>query len=296
MKQYWLSIDEAFANMKCESGSFYALPLVYTPQFLAKLDGLLKQARNGTKNNKTYSDRVEMTAQGFRNAAQYIQMYDAMNKGDFASAKRTYDELYARNELEETKGYGSSYTLNYLKRFVGAHVLAGAETTAPPNKVLQVLPDQMKLTCDPGDDGVERGWHKADFDDSNWTQVATYSKTLNAQGLPDTKAILWYRTSITCPTGPTSPTRQTRKISLFFTEVDGQAVSVYVNGNEAASLDKEARRKPFEVDVTYVLKPGPNVIAIKVDHRKITELSLGGIVRPILIIEKPPSTRPDGNR
>jgi len=58
------------------------------------------------------------------------------------------------------------------------------------------------------------------------------------------------------------------------------------HGTETASLGKEARRKPFEVDVTDVLKPGPNVVAVKVDHRKITELCLGGIIRPILLIEK----------
>jgi len=279
MKQYWLSIDDAFANMKCESGSFYALPLVYAPQFLEKLDGLIRRAGNVTKNDKICAARVEMTAQGFRNAAQYIQMCDAMNKGDFAAARKTYDELYARNELEESKGYGNSYTLSYLKRFVGAHILAGAEATAPPNKVLQVLPDRMKLAYDPADEGVAQGYHKPGFDDSKWKLVATYGKTLSAQGLPDTKSIMWYRTSINAPAAQ-------GRLSLFFTEVDGQAVTVYINGNEAASLDKEARRKPFEVDVTDVLKPGPNVVAIKVDHRKITELCLGGIVRPILLIEK----------
>ena len=283
MKKYWLSIDDAFANLKCESGSFYALHLVYTPEHLKKLSDLIQEAVTVTRKDEAYSERVAMTAEGFTNAVQYVRLRDAMNEGDFATVKRTYDELYARNEAEESKGYGTRYTLDYLKRFVGAHVLAGVEATAPPNKVVQVLPDRMKMAYDPSDDGMAQGFHRPDFDDSKWTQVATYSNTLNAQGLPDTKSLMWYRTSITCPTGRTS---QTSGLSLFFTEVDGQAVSVYINGHEAASLDKEARRKPFEVDVTEVLKPGPNAVAIKVDHRKITELSLGGIVRPILLIEK----------
>jgi hypothetical protein len=279
MKQYWMSIDEAFANMKCESGSFYALPLVYTPQFLKNLNGLVRRAIEVAKNDQTYSARVAMTAEGLKNAEQYIQIRDVMNKGDFASAKKTYDELYARNEVEENKSYGNRYTLSYLKRFLGGLIPAGAEATAPPNKVLQVLPDRMKLAYDPADDGVAQGYHRPDFDDSKWMQVATYSRTLSAQGLPDTKSIMWYRTSITCQTGRTS---------LFFTEVDGQSVSVYINGNEVASLGSEARRRPFEVDVTGAIKPGPNLVAIKIDHRKITELCLGGIVRPILLIEKTP--------
>lgn len=280
MKQYWLSIDKAFANMECESGSFSALHLVYTPQFLQKLVGLVNKASDAAKGNETYSTRVAMTAQGLQNAVQYIQIRDAMNKGDFAAAKKVYDELYARNEIEESKGYGNHYTLNYLKRFVGEHVLAGAKATAPPNKVLQVLPDQMKLIYDPEGTGVEQGCHKPDFDDANLREVATYSKTLNAQGLPDIKSIMWYRTSINVP-------HQHAQLSLFFTEVDGHGVTVYVSANEVASLGKQACRKPFEVNITDAVKPGRNVVAVKVDHRKITELFLGGIIRPVLLIEKP---------
>lgn len=280
MKQYWLSIDEAFANMKCESGSFFALHLVYTPQFLDNLAGLVRQAANAAGDSDIYSARIAMTSQGLKNAVQYIEIRDAINRGDFSVAKNVYDELYARNEIEYSKGYGNHYTLNYLKRFVGTHVLAGAEATAPPNKVLQVLPDRMKLVYDPKDHGAEQGYHKSDFDDSKWKEVATYGNTLNAQGLQDTKSILWYRTSMDVP-------RQHDQFVLFFTEIDGQGVTVYVNGREVASLGREARRKPFEVDVTGAVKPGNNIVAIRVDHRRITELFLGGIVRPVLLIQRP---------
>ncbi|MHC4355979.1 MAG: sugar-binding domain-containing protein, partial [Planctomycetota bacterium] len=129
--------------------------------------------------------------------------------------------------------------------------------------------------------GAEQGYHKSDFDDSAWRQVATYGNTLNAQGLPDTKSVMWYRTSMDVPR------RQEGRLVLFFTEVDGQAATVYVNGVEVASLEKEARRKPFEVDVTDAVKPGANTVAIRVDHRRITELFLGGTIRPILLIHKP---------
>jgi len=55
---------------------------------------------------------------------------------------------------------------------------------------------------------------------------------------------------------------------------------------QAAHPTSQARRKPFEVDVTDGVEPGENSVAIRVDHRRITELFLGGIVRPILLIEK----------
>jgi len=90
---------------------------------------------------------------------------------------------------------------------------------------------------------------------------------------------MWYRTSI-------EVRRKHGRLSLFFTEVDGQAVTVYIGGNEVTSLDREARRKPFEVKITNAVEPGRNVVAVKVDHRRITELFLGGIIRPVLLIEK----------
>lgn len=53
-----------------------------------------------------------------------------------------------------------------------------------------------------------------------------------------------------------------------------------------ALLGNEARRKPFEVNITDAVKPGENMVAVKIDHSKITELFLGGIIRPVLLIEK----------
>jgi len=280
MKQYWLSIDKAFADMKCESGSFFALHLVYTPQFLQELDALVKKAAKAAAGHKVHTARIAMTAHGLRNAIQYTQIRDAMNKGDFTTAKNIYEKLYARNEVEQDRGYGNHYTLNYLRRFVGEHVTAGAKAAEPPNKVLQVLPDRMKLIYDFDNKGEQQGYHKPGLDDSKWKEVATYSNTLNAQGLTDIKSIMWYRTSIDVP-------REHGQLRLFFTEVDGQGVTVYVNGTEVASLDRQARRKPFEVDIMDAVKPARNAVAVKVDHRRITELFLGGIVRPVLLIEKP---------
>ena len=45
-------------------------------------------------------------------------------------------------------------------------------------------------------------------------------------------------------------------------------------------------RVPFEVDLTGVVKEGENVVAVRVDNRKISELFLGGILRPVALVEK----------
>ncbi len=277
MKQYWMSIDKAFAGLKCESGSFFSLHLVYTPKFLAALDVLLKKAASAAKGNASYTARVAMVTEGFQNAVQYCLIRDAINAGNFARAAEVYKALLARSEAEYKKGLGNHYTVGYLKRFLGRGIAVAEAATAQPNKVLHRLGDTWRFTWDPDDKGLAGGYAKPDFDDSKWRQVKTFSDTLHAQGLPDRKTILWYRRTLEIPkaAGP---------LSLFFMEVDGKA-TVYVNGKEAG---RGARmRTPFEVDISEVAKAGKNVIAVRVDHSNITELFLGGIVRPVLLIRKP---------
>ena len=77
MKQYWLRIDKAFAEMKCESGSFFALHLVYTDEFLGKQGALLATAAKAAKGEKAYEQRVAMTREGFLNAVGYARLPSA---------------------------------------------------------------------------------------------------------------------------------------------------------------------------------------------------------------------------
>jgi len=264
--------------MKCESGSFYAIPLIYTPAFLRELRGYLDAATKAAKDERQAAC-VAAAEHGWRNADEYMQVLAAMNRGDFAGASALYQALFTRNEAEQKKRLGNHYTTGYLTRFLGKLIEAGVAATAAPNRVLSVLPDQMRFAWDPEDKGVEAGYSAEAFDDAAWRAVATCSATLNAQGLPDRKEILWYRAAFEAP-------RTDRKLALFFTEVDGMSAKVFLNGREIAFVEKEMRRRPFEVDLSPAVRAGRNVLAVRVDHTSITELSLGGIIRPVLLIEK----------
>ncbi|MCL4201251.1 MAG: DUF4838 domain-containing protein [Pirellulaceae bacterium] len=276
MKSYWTDIDRAFVQLRCHSGSFYALHWVYTREFLAHLQSLMRQAAAAAKGDTKYSARVKLTAEGLQNAVQYIALRDAMNRGDFAEAKRVYDALLARSEANQSAGQGNHYTVAYLKRFVGGSIDAGAAAVAEPNRLLQQLPDTWRLAYDPRDQGETAGFFQPDHADGHWTEVATYSDTLDAQGLPDRQTILWYRVTLDVPDPGRRP-------ALFFTEVDGDA-RVWVNGREVGASEK--KRTPFSVDVGSALKQGQNTVAIRIDHTNITDLYLGGILRPVLLIDR----------
>jgi len=278
MKEYWTAIDRAFVDLPSHAGSFFAIHLVYTPELLRQCRDLIERAATAAEGDATYAARVRMTAEGLRNAEQYIALRQAVNRGDFAGAKRVYDDLLARSQVNQQAGLGNHYTVAYLERFLGKHVEAGAAATAPPNKLVQVLPDLWRMAYDEADRGLEEGFQQPGLDDSSWREVATYGKPLDAQGLPDRQTVLWYRTRFQLPEGG-------RKLALFFTEVDGDA-SLYLNGKAVAGSQR--KRVPFEVDVTGAAAAGENVLAVRVDHRKITELFLGGIIRPVLLTEKGP--------
>ncbi len=298
MKAYWMGIDAAQQKLTTHAGCFFGLAQIYTPEFLAQCEGLLANAAAAAKGDATYEQRVAMHAEGLRSARAYRTMTDAMNRGDFAAAKREYDATLARIEpLMASHSANREYGTAYLRRFLSKTVTEGAAATAAPNRLLQVLPDRWRFSFDEDDSGNAKGFHRADFKDDAWPQVATFSATLDTQGF-EKNTVFWYRTKITV-------SEKHENLALFFGEVDGKS-EVYVNGEKIAVSQavpnakkaaspgvKEARegmakaRTPFEVDVTAAMKTGENTVAVRVDHSQITDLSLGGIIRPVLLIAKP---------
>ena len=274
MKEYWMSLDNAFKNLKSEAGSYFALHLVYTDKMLRKCRSLLEKAMKAA-DTKARRQRVAMTLEGFKNAEQYMQMRKLMSKGDFAAAAKLYDSILARNKVEVVKRLGAKYTIRYFKRFIAPVIQAGLKATAPPNRLLQVLSDRWRLAYDPENKGEKSGFAKPGFDDSKWALVQTYGNPLDVQGFKDRKTYMWYRTSFNLP-------KKYDKLSLFFAEVDGKS-TVFVNGQKVAT-DKKGRR-PFSVDISKAVVKGKNTVAVKVDHRQISELFLGGIIRPVFLIQ-----------
>lgn len=307
MKAYWLGIDEATAKLPSHSGGFYGLAGIYTPEFIRVCESRLQQAADAAKADAAYSERVAMHSSGFQNVIQYKALEAAMAQGDFARARQIYDDMCTRIDgLVAKKQANPEYGTAYLRRFLSKAIDGGLEASKAPNKLAAVLPDLWKIALDPKDEGEAQGYTKPEFDDSNWKEAATYSATLSRQGI-DSSAVLWYRTKVKVP-------ESGKAYSLVFTEVDGKPVSVYVNGKllepepvlklaakpapkgkskaaVVAAPPKPAptgvgRRVPFEVKLDGVLQPGENSIVVKADNRTITELFLGGILRPALLIER----------
>jgi peptidoglycan/xylan/chitin deacetylase (PgdA/CDA1 family) len=127
------------------------------------------------------------------------------------------------------------------------------------------------------------------FDDAGWSTVAlphTYNAPDGETGGMPYRGAAWYRRSL-----DVQPGKGTRR----FLEFDGAtlAADVYVNGRHAGRHDGGYAR--FRFDITPLLQPGRNTLAVRVDNAKLPHVAplggdftvFGGLIRPVRLIEAP---------
>jgi len=135
------------------------------------------------------------------------------------------------------------------------------------------------------------GFFKAAAAPEGWRRVRTYSATLNEQQIPEQLTWMWYRVRLEAPARlPEGP------LHLWFGEVDGSPTKVYLNGELVGEFT--GARTPSDVEVTGKLLPGKeNLLVVKTGHLSISELMLGGIVRPVMLYSGgKPAPPPKGGR
>lgn len=274
--QYWQEVDDAYNGLATQAGSFYVIPHVFTPERNERWMDLLQKA-HAAASEERQKQCVEMFIEGLTNAVQYMALRNLINQGDIPGMTSLYQQMVDRaTTAQKEKRWANHYTIGYLERFVGKNLRMSAQAAGAPHRLVAVLPDQWRFRTDPGDEGVAGNWMSPDHADGDWRMVKTFGDTLDGQGLPDEKTVLWYRTKLTVPEVPA-------KSTLVFFEIDGVS-TVYVNGKEVGGGEKA--RIGFEVDVTGALRAGENTVAVRVDHSRITELFLGGIIRPVYLVAK----------
>lgn len=286
MKDYWNSIDQAFQNLRSESGCFFALHLVYTPEFRKKLQGLLDESLELTKGNELQHARVQFANKGMMMAHGYMEHREHLNKGEFAKADEIVMQMSQRSAGDQVAFHNK--TNSYISRFLKYTTNAANRFTAAPNRLLQLLPDKWRMTYDPDLKGEGLGFHKPDFDDSKWQEVATYSATLNEQKVEEKFTYMWYRSTFEVP-------EKHGKLVILFCDVDGEPSlsPLFINGKNMKWESNRSkggkwslqRRKPIWSFITDAVKPGKNSVSLLLDHRNISENFLGGIVRPVALCE-----------
>lgn len=282
VQDYYMRIDKAITGIHCdnEKGSrgLDDLAQIYTPSFLAELQGLLDRAAV-VADTDACKARVALTQEGLKNAQDYRQILQAIEAKDFLRAKRVYESLLSRNKLLLASRQTNHYTIEYLQRFLAkGKDLIHLAAISPPNKVLVEFPDLWRNAWDKDGRGLDLGFSKSDFDDSAWELISTYKeKMTSSSDVASTRAwkYRWFRTTFEVP-------GEHGKLQMYFNTLEPEA-TVYINGK----LANDPKNRPegqwgvtFVCDVTGAISSGTNVIAIRRPN------AWGRLVeQPVLLIE-----------
>jgi hypothetical protein len=282
VKAYWERIDRAYRETNVHAGSFFGVHAVWTPQLLAACQADLDSALRAADSD-VVRRRVEMFQKGLENARFYLSLREATNRCDFSAAQKTYDRWLAHMDAVHEAGIHpvGEYKRGYAPRFLARSIADGLVRTTGERRLVAQLPDEWLFRYDAKAEGQSAGWHRAESPTDGWQKVKTYSATLNEQGVPEELTWMWYRTSFQAPAQlPAGP------LHLWFAEIDGREGAVYLNGQEVGQF--QGARQPHEVEVTGKILPGKvNHVAVKIDHSRITELMLGGIIKPVMLYAGP---------
>ena len=104
------------------------------------------------------------------------------------------------------------------------------------------------------------------------------------------KGLAWYRQTLTVPARFIG-----KRIFLWCGGVD-ETAKIWVNG-QVAGISPGAAFYPFEMDVTGLVREGPNVIVLCVANLVVNELGTGGLVAPLLLYAPAdPEAKPENIR
>lgn len=284
LKAYWDRIDAAYLTTPVHAGSYHGVHAFWTPELLKACQADLDAAATAAGDDEMLRKRVEMFQLGLDNAKHYIAWREAINRCDFVASQAAFDKLIASQEAAFQQKFHpvGEYRYGYAPRFLKNGQSAGlARVTEGRQKVLQ-LPDAWMFRYDAEEAGEAAGWFKAAIaeDADGWLKVRTYSATLTEQNVMERLMWMWYQTTFRTPKDlPPGPH------TLWFMEPDGNAIKVWLDGGLVTDTELTIRaRQPLDIDLGSRLKPDTeHVLTVKLHHRRISELMLGGILRPVMI-------------
>jgi hypothetical protein len=281
VKAYWERIDKAYRETDVHAGSFHYVHAVWTPALIAACQADLSAAAKAAGKDDLIQKRVAMFQMGLDNAKYYDGWFNAVNRCDFEASQVAYNQWIDHMSAVHAAGIHpvGEYKGGYAPRFLGKGQDSGYARVTNGHKLVLQLPDEWQFRYDPEAVGESNGWYKAAMGGADWKTVKTYSATLNEQKVPEQLRWMWYRTTIRTPkTLPEGP------LTLWFMEPDGNEMKVWLNGEPVAETAGIKSRQPYDLDVTGKLKPDTEyVVTLKLYHRRISELMLGGLLRPVMI-------------
>lgn len=296
MREYNHILEQAYENTDAQAGSLWAMHRILNPQVISLLDATLRQAERAASEQAPFADRVKVMRHSFTFAKRWLAARAAMNEFQFTDAAAEA-EKFLTNYKDAHASYPLYFTKDIERYFNGYHMPAfkDAQRVEEEGRILYKFPDSWKAYFDENRVGHRMGLGDPRSLASNWIDLKTYSATIDEQGFPHFRGLIWYRHEFDMPAvqarvqtnglfGPPTNNASSDKIMLWFGGIDTTA-HIYINGE---NLGQHTSRNfgPVEIDITKAIRVGArNTIIIAVDNSGIMELGTGGIMRPAVIYQ-----------
>lgn len=279
MREYNTLLENAYESTTAFAGCTFSMHRIFTPELIGKLETALAKALATSKSDALITRRVGVTRHSLNFAKHWLAMRSALN--DFRLAEA---EKHAQAFLDEYKaadksypGYFATYIEGYFKAFHHRSFVAAGKI-AREGTVVYKFPDEWATFLDESKMGEKMGLHLPNAGLGNWTKLRTYSASLDEQGQPFFRGLIWYRHEFALPDSG----QKARTLKLWLGGAD-DVVHAYLNGKDLGT-QAPGNFGPAEFDLTLAInRTGRNVLTVSVDNSGITELGTGGLVRPALI-------------
>jgi len=297
MQDYYNTLENSFDSTNVHGHEDPMLQLIYTPKVMARLRQDITLAEKAAK---TDAEKLHVRAERlvFDHLQYYADSLIAKREYRFADAAAIMQKMLAlRDETNKiTPFYGWHPYAVYAEDWeVNRMKMVSSKVDGAAGSLFSPLTDSPRFSADKFDMGRSERWMEPDYDDSKWQLGNTSLGWQNQPGLLDNAGqpmmtrdghnyagFAWYRFTVELPAAGD------KEIHLYCPAMTNQAWT-WVNGQYAGRSVYQScyfRPSEYDVDITPYLKPGKNVIALRV---LCTETYFGGnglYERPFLYVKK----------
>ncbi len=286
-------LETAYENASAYAGNKWSMHRILSPEIMAGLEDTHARARAAAGNTQPYVRRVSVPGYSLRFAQGWFRAQQALQQFDFTAAAAesrafldayqeaidaglTTGELIWRDRSGQShRNFFAANARRYWDIFHHRSFVSAEAVELEGRRILN-LPDVWKVWLDFTCIGELQGLADPRSPKDTWLELKTYSATIDEQGFPFFRGLIWYALDIEVPE---------------FTLAEGEAAFIWFGGNDSNTrvfLDgrfagefRTSNFNPAEIDVTPFLRPNTRQhLVVSVDNRPVYELGTGGIMRP----------------
>ena len=285
MRRYDTTLENAYETTDAFAGATWGMHRILTPDVMQQLDAALIEAEEQAGGHGVHEQRVEIARISLNFAKIWFAARDALNGFDLAEAEKqgaafiaNYQGGLAKYPMHFHKNQVWSPNIERYFELFHNRALRDAGRIAREGRVVHRLPDEMSAHLEPVEGGAKPSGRIPDAVRDEWRALKTFSASLDEQGLPLFRGVIWYQHTFTLPGEATGEA----PLVLWFGGLDSR-VQVWLNGQDLGK-DRARTMGPVEFDITQaVRRDGANDLIIAVDNTFPNELGTGGIVRPAVV-------------